>query len=89
MRILAEEGEQYLLYLNNSKPGKDIDSESERDNGTSFEISVELPAGDYTGEWIDPLTGKRTKFLITKHGGGEYHFTTPPVGEDLALKITR
>jgi len=89
MRILAEEGEQYLLYLNNSIPGKDIDSESEMDNGTSFEISVELPAGDYAGEWIDPLTGKRTKFLITKHGGGEYHFTTPPVGEDLALKITR
>lgn len=89
MRILAEEGEQYLLYLNNSKAGMEIDSESERDDGTSFEISVELPAGDYTVEWIDPLTGKRTKFLITKHGGGEYHFITPPVGEDLALKITR
>ncbi len=64
-------------------------SESERDNDTTFEISIELPAGDYKGEWIDPVTGERTQFLIRKHKGGEYQFKTPPVGEDLALKITR
>ena len=89
VRILAEEGEQYLLYLNNSKTGKKINSESVGERGAIYEVSLELPSGDYKGEWIDPVTGDRTKFLITKHGGGEYHFTTPPVGEDLALKITR
>jgi hypothetical protein len=89
MRILAEEGKQYLLYLNNSKADMKSLSESEGDNGTTFEITIELPAGDYKGEWIDPVTGERTKFLIRNHSGGEYQFKTPHVREDLALTITR
>lgn len=89
MRILAEEGEQYLLYLNNSKADKGINSESNRDNGTIFEISIELPAGNYKGEWIDTENGLRTPFVVRDHKGGTYNFKTPPVGKDLALKITR
>jgi hypothetical protein len=89
IRILAKEGEQYLLYLNNSKAGKRINAESERDNGTTFEISIELPAGDYEGEWIDPESGSRTRFTVRDHKGGAHNFKTPPVGEDLALKLTR
>jgi hypothetical protein len=89
VRILAEEGKQYLLYLNNSKADKKSFSESDRDIDASFEISIELPAGNYKGEWIDPVKGERTQFLIRKHSGGEYQFKTPPVGEDLALTITR
>jgi hypothetical protein len=89
MRILAEEGEQYLLYLNNSKVDKGINSESNRDNGTTFEISIELSAGDYKGEWIDTESGLRTPFPVRDHKGGPHNFKTPPVGEDLALKITR
>jgi hypothetical protein len=89
VRILAEEGEQYLLYLNNSKADKRVYSESERDNGITCKISLELPAGDYKGEWIDPATGQRTQFLIGKHSGGKYQFETPHAEEDLALIITR
>lgn len=89
MRILAEEGEQYLLYLNNSKRAKGINSESNRDNGTTFEISIELPAGDYKGEWIDPESGMRTRLAVKYHKGGVYKLKTPLVGEDLALKLTR
>jgi hypothetical protein len=89
MRILAEEGDQYLLYLNNSKVDKGINSESNRNNSTTFEISIELPAGDYKGEWIDTESGLRTPFAVRDHKGGPHNFKTPPVGEDLALKITR
>lgn len=89
VRILAQEGEQYLIYIKRSVTVKAGSSESEINEGFPYEIPLLLPAGDYKGTWIDPLTGQRTRFLITKHAGGEYHFTTPPVGEDLALKITR
>jgi hypothetical protein len=89
VRILADEGKQYLLYLNNSGADKKSLSESEGDNGTSFDITIELPAGDYKGEWIDPVTGLRTRFAVRDHKGGTINFKTPPVGEDLALKLTR
>jgi hypothetical protein len=89
LRILAEEGEQYLLYLNNSKTGKKINSESEGEIVAIYEVLLELPAADYKGEWIDPESGLRTPFSVRDHKGGAYNFKTPPVGEDLALKLTR
>jgi hypothetical protein len=89
VRILAEEGEQYLLYLNNSKADKRINSESEGDEFTAYEISMGLTAGDYKGEWIDPASGLRTPFSVRDHKGGAINFKTPPVREDLALKLTR
>jgi hypothetical protein len=88
-RILAEEGKQYLIYLNNSKKNNGTNSESVGGNGTTFEISIELPAGDYKGEWIDTESGLRTPFSLTDHKGGTINIKTPPVGEDLALKIRR
>ena len=71
VRILAEEGRQYLLYLNNSKQADRINSEPVREVVNRFEISFELPAGNYKGQWINPVTGQRTNFLITKHDGGD------------------
>jgi hypothetical protein len=89
MRILAEESEQYLLYLNNSKADKGINSESNRNNRITFEISIELPAGDYKGEWIDTESGLRTPFSLRNNKGGPVNLKTPPIGEDIALKIRR
>jgi len=89
IRILAEEGYQYLLYINSSHSEKAGQPESENIKNISVQIAIELPAGNYKCEWIDPVTGNRTQFLIRKHSGGEYLLKTPAVGEDLALIITR
>jgi hypothetical protein len=52
-------------------------------------LTVELPAGSYTVEWIDTKTGaiaKREKF---KHDGGERKLTAPDYKDDIALRIKR
>jgi len=77
-RILAIEGEQYLVYL--SREGQKT---------SSCAISIEILRGDYAAEWIDTKTGKRTLFDIPEHEGGVKTFLTPPYSEDIALKITR
>ena len=89
VRILAEEGKQYLLYLNNSKRADSVNPESEGEVVRKFEISFELSAGNYKGQWIDPVTGQRNQFPIRKHSGNIYYLETPPVKEDMALIITR
>jgi hypothetical protein len=89
VRILAEEGRQYLLYLNNSKQSDKINSEPVSEVVNRFEISFELPAGNYKGQWINPVTGQRNQFPIRKHNGNIYYLETPPVKEDMALIITR
>jgi hypothetical protein len=84
-RVLAREGKQYLIYINclQGNSGK----VARRD--TTFNISLELPPGDYTSAWIDPVTGKRADFSIQGHTGGSLNLTTPLFKEDLALKIIR
>ncbi|MBN1791770.1 MAG: cellulase family glycosylhydrolase [Bacteroidales bacterium] len=78
IEVLAREGEQYLFYL--TREGQRI---------KCCAVSPEIPAGDYTGEWIDTKTGKRTMFDLKAHPGGIKSFTTPPFSEDIALKLTR
>ena len=77
-RILANEGEQYLIYM--SREGTEV---------RSCAVTPELPAGDYSGEWIDTKTGVRTGFDIPAYQGGTKALITPPYSEDIALKITR
>lgn len=87
VRVLAEEGKQYLVYINNSVYGGDNHSEPIEIKSVASSVSLELRAGDYSGTWIDPVTGIRNNFSIARHPGGIYNLTTPPFTEDLALKI--
>jgi hypothetical protein len=77
-KILANAGEQYLVYL--SREGQKT---------SACAISIEIAKGDYSAEWIDTKTGKRTLFEIPAHAGGVKTFITPPYSEDIALKINR
>jgi hypothetical protein len=85
VRVLAQEGRQYLIYINclQGNSGKTARQD------TTFTICLELPPGDYTGVWIDPIAGKRTDFSFKGHTGGSLNLTTPPFKEDFALKIIR
>jgi len=89
VRILAENGKQYLFYINNWHPKKRIDPD-QADGGTiETQIPFELPAGNYKCEWIDPVSGERLAFLIKNHKGGVYQFEYKGISEDMALKITK
>jgi hypothetical protein len=44
--VLAEPGKQYAIYWM---------------GGKQVNLELNLPAGNYSLEWIDPLTGKKEK----------------------------
>jgi hypothetical protein len=54
-----------------------------------FEFSIDLPAGNFSGEWIDPVSGKRNPFTVSRHPGGIYNLKTPVFSEDMALLIRK
>ncbi|HEY7119599.1 MAG TPA: putative collagen-binding domain-containing protein, partial [Tepidisphaeraceae bacterium] len=72
IRVLGQEGKAYALYLH---------------GGTSAELKLDLPAGKYQAEWIDPRTGEVGKSEAIEHGGGERTFTSPDYTQDIALRI--
>ena len=69
---LAETGRQYAIYLQ---------------RGKAANLSVELPAGSYTVQWLDTLTGKIVTTEKRRHSGGTVTLNVPPYAEDIALSI--
>ncbi len=58
-----------------------------RDPNAPTNLQIELPAGNYSAEWIDPITGAVTKKESFKHNGGTRQFSAPNYKDDIALRI--
>lgn len=82
IRVLANEGKQYLIYINNTVKKADQITEMKG-------FSIELPQGSYTGEWINTITGERSVLNIKDHSGGMLGIEMLPFSEDIALKILK
>ena len=50
-------------------------------------IALDLPAGRYRAEWVDPKTGSVTRAESFEHSGGRKSLTPPAFDEDLALAV--
>ena len=55
--------------------------------GGTVDIGLDLPAGRYRAEWIDPVTGAITKAEDLRHAGGRRTLVSPALDEDLALAV--
>ena len=85
-RAISEPGKQYALYLHHSAGGKG--SAYEVVPGTYVEkLELNLPAGSYRAEWIDPATGSIASSETFIHAGGTRPFATPVHSVDIALRI--
>ncbi len=71
-RVLAQTGKQYAIYL--------------REGGRAT-LTLELPAGSYVGQWIDPRDGKVLKELKVQSAGGKTTIEAPEFAEDVALSL--
>jgi hypothetical protein len=56
---------------------------------TDAPLAVELPAGAWRAEWIDPLTGQRLDDLSFDHPSGVRELIQPRWQDDVALSIRR
>jgi hypothetical protein len=71
---LAEPGKQYAGYVRDA---------------IAAEVTLELPAGTYRVEWVNPRTGKVEREATVEHGGGEHRLTSPAFTEDIAFRIRK
>jgi hypothetical protein len=67
-------GSIYALYLDGDGP---------------VELMLDLPAGSYTGEWIDTKTGKRQPVTLTGKSAGETSLRSPDFKSGIALRLER
>ena len=55
----------------------------------SLNLQLNLPAGNYEAEWINPKTGKAERREKVRHSGGTYTLASPSFQEDIALSIRK
>ena len=86
VRVLAEPGKAYVVYIGPKKPQEAVKAKPPERAAT---LALELPAGTFLSEWINPLTGKTDPRATIRHRGGRLVFNSPPYREDIALKLTK
>lgn len=65
---------RYAVYLDGSGPAR---------------ITLRLPAGSYSGEWIDTITGQSTSVPPFKTDGEDHVLDSPGFKNGIALRVTR
>jgi hypothetical protein len=73
-RVLSSPGGAYGIYL---------------DGGGPSEVTLDLPAGEYSGAWIDVETGAVARAERFRHPGGGRVLPSPEFKEGIALRLKR
>jgi hypothetical protein len=84
---MGNRGKSYALYLHHGAPRKEKPRYFVDATLRTAELTVDLPPGDYTLDWIDPKTGRVAKQDRLSHPGGLRAVISPPYKEDIALRI--
>ena len=72
--VLAEAGKQYALYWM---------------GGKQVNLEIQLPKGEYSILWLNPLNGKTEKKSSFSHSGGIAKLESPNYLEDMALRMVK
>jgi hypothetical protein len=73
-RTLSEPGQAYAVYLR---------------GGAQATLTLDLPAGRYRADWVNPRTGAVDRGEDLDHAGGRRDMASPPYSEDIALRVRR
>ena len=83
VHALAERGKAYAIYLRITGANAGTPGHKE----VSGELMLDLPAGSYRAEWLNPITGRTDKAETFRHEGGEKKVVWPSFAEDMALRV--
>ena len=73
-RVLSSVGKEYAVYLDGNGPA---------------ELTLELPPGNYSAEWLNVATGKIEQWEKFTHKGGDKVLQAPKFQSGIALRLKR
>jgi hypothetical protein len=85
-QVLAAPGKHYAIYLSTIIDKKTDQAALEKVTRQQ-DIVVDLPAGNYRVEWLDPRTGEIARRESLVHKGGRQTLSAPTFSTDVALRI--
>lgn len=88
-RVLAKRGVDYAIYLHVPLPNKPKRLSDHLRSDLDATLTVDLPEGRYSAEWLDPVAGNVSKTDRIRHQGGAAELRSPRFANDIALRIKR
>ena len=86
-RGMSEPGKQYALYHHHSKLKPYV--YTVMPGAYEERLVLNLPAGTYRADWVNPSTGAVLETETFTHPGGQRSTSTPKHAVDVALRIKR
>jgi hypothetical protein len=89
VRALSEPGKKYAVHFSRLVAGKNAEGKetgtfSDPQGERPLEVSLKLPDGRYTVEWVDTRTGQRQTRRGVEHAA---RLKSPAFSEDVALRV--
>ena len=72
--MLSDHSGEYAIYVDGDGP---------------TEITLKLPPGEYSGNWLDVSTGDKKDLRRFKHPGGEKNLDTPIFKNGIAIRLSK
>jgi hypothetical protein len=88
IRVLAEPGKQYAVYVHNSPTTSWKDKNKLNTGDFQADFALEVPPATYRAEWIEPTTSKVLLSETKKHTVGALALASPRYTQDVALRLT-
>jgi hypothetical protein len=88
-RGISQAGEQYALYHHHSELDEDENYYIVKPGQYHETLVLDLPAGTYKADWVDPSSGSLLSTVTFTHQGGKQNLITPEHTVDIALRIKR
>jgi hypothetical protein len=88
-RGTSQPGEQYALYHHHSQLSERTDYYIVAPGKYTETLALDLPAGTYKADWVDPASGSVVGGATFTHQGGNQTLNTPEHKVDIALRIKR
>ena len=88
LRVLANSGKAYLLYLRTGL-GRAKDVPEPKTQCSKGELSIELmlPPGKFAAQWLDPKGCCPLELSRFMHASGPHAFSVPAFADDIALLV--
>jgi hypothetical protein len=88
-RAISQPGEQYALYLHHSELEERAEYYIVKPGHYHDTLVLNLPAGSYKADWVDPASGSVISTVTFTPQGGNQNLNTPEYSVDIALRIKR
>ena len=62
-------------------------SDEHRRRNVEAALLLDLPAGNYSAEWVNTKTGSVDRSETFRHGGGQRKLVSPRFSDDVALRV--